>query len=740
MQTVSSVMAEGIRNVAGRRQFVVVIDHGGTYYGFSTHAQLMSSGAVPVRPFLIGVKGLTREANIFSKSPAFGDVTVTISNHPIVRSTSSPYEITERMSDILTGIRGDALYVYAVAGERLTNLSNALLLFNGKIVGEPSYNSTTMTIKAVEWSKLIDIELPLNRVCDVFPQAPVENSLLHLPLCYGTWVKDLDNNTDIGLAVGIQIDTIEGYPKVVGSDHAMHAMNSLWAKISNLPEPFEYQTVTATDDDSGYGTVVPTDWGCRVYLYPILNYTGDTGESWTGVPPPPQVADAWTQDIHLAGDKRDDTAAKIYDCWDNGTNNGMIAICAFEDYASGDDLTNEIGRMTAMQIQIMMDEASGFPGWLIGNTPSISLAYGPANADTETLASGIGALTGAFYNNDVPLTGDTKDWQTNIAWHMRSGSDAMAAAGKDYPIIFFVSGVATSGADSVVGNTQFIDIFQARLRIDFDLKKSVVAQSFWVEGEGREYDSWITGRSSNYSSGDCITDPAGIIESLMRGELGLADASFDLPSFIEAENTSVSMRLNLHDENKALFSDIVKQICEQSTFSFVWRPNGQARLIDLTAAPGSVDRTILYSDIDGDIEIGQETFMINELIVESRFLPEDNKYYEVDTYSDATAQSNYGVFTYRAKWPNICGTSKTHVAEHLVDTGAIWSSQHTVLKFRTHGFSNADLELGDWISFQSGPFDAKMKVYGVSVSGKKFLIVSVEYKLDYTEFEVIELY
>jgi len=57
---------------------------------------------------------------------------------------------------------------------------------------------------------------------------------------------------------------------------------------------------------------------------------------------------------------------------------------------------------------------------------------------------------------------------------------------------------------------------------------------------GRIFGSWIDedSRNNGYDAGDLISNPAYIIESLLRDELGLVTAQIDITSFDAAGNTS----------------------------------------------------------------------------------------------------------------------------------------------------------------------------------------------------------
>jgi len=310
--------------------------------------------------------------------------------------------------------------------------------------------------------------------------------------------------------------------------------------------------------------------------------------------------------------------------------------------------------------------------------------------------------------------------------------------------ILFYGSMTGNGATE---NQDLIEVYELRFRLTYRPVEWPVG--FWA-GNGREYGSWITSRSSNYSSGDYIKDPSGIIESILRDELGLANDDIDLTTFIDAENTSVEMKVNLHDKNKGSANDIIKQICEQSTFAYIFTASGKARLIPLNDSSPTTSEIIPMSRIvKGDINVSKTDWIINEIVVNSRWQEEYNKYIDSNTYSNTTSQAeNWGTQIYRANWKFINGTSSSHVANHYIrsadgsasDDDGIWCGPHTIIEFKTAGYSYAHLDIGDWIELDDSSVDKQILCWGESWSGKQFLIFGMQYLPDSVLIKAIELF
>ena len=301
----------------------------------------------------------------------------------------------------------------------------------------------------------------------------------------------------------------------------------------------------------------------------------------------------------------------------------------------------------------------------------------------------------------------------------------------------YVEGNLASGPR--IASHSFGDISEARLKVRYLADGKL---DHFVECRGREYGAWITGRTSAYAVNNMISDPSGIIESILRDELGFVDADIDLPTFITAENTSVAARMNLHSDNRLAAFEAIRQIAEQSTFAYVFTAAGKSRAVELDNTTPTTVRTIPLSHIrNGKVTITKASDILNKLVVQSRWLEEYDLFADNTETNHSSSQTASGIRRFEAEWENIAGTSATHVANHLVgNSNAIWANRHNQIEFETIGMTNTDLELGDWISLDSFAIDPQFLCFGVSWSGKKFLIIELSQNLDGTRIKALELY
>lgn len=328
---------------------------------------------------------------------------------------------------------------------------------------------------------------------------------------------------------------------------------------------------------------------------------------------------------------------------------------------------------------------------------------------SQVLADGAAILFAATTGHTIGDVWTVKpNFHQGIAWHLFSGHRDKESG--SFPIVFYIEGQTTPGdGDSIANNEDILKIHESRLKVEFHAKEW---DSVWAAGTGREYGAWIDSRFSNYADGDLIEDPAGIIESLLRDELSFADADLDLTTFIDAENTSVKARINLHSETLDTARKIIMQLVKQSTFTFVYTAEGIARLIPLNDGSPSTDRVLTMDSIaPNGLKISQSDYIrpITEVTVNSRFLQEYDRYQDID---EATTEKE--VFN----WPNVAGASVTHLRSNIIHDVA-----RSILTTKTLGCRDADLDVGDWIELDDVTVDPHLLYTGGATwDDKQFLI------------------
>lgn len=377
-------------------------------------------------------------------------------------------------------------------------------------------------------------------------------------------------------------------------------------------------------------------------------------------------------------------------------------------YVAGSwDYTGDPTERTTFEVEI---DATGTPDTFKWRQDGGAYTTGVSiTGASQVLADGAAVLFAATTGHTLGNAWTVKpDWEQGIVWHLFTGHREKESGA--FPIIFLLEGQTSSGlGDGTPNNQDLLKIYEARLKIEFHIK---LWEQVWVAATGRQYDSWITGRSSNYADTDLIEDPAGIIESILRDELSFANGDIDLTTFIDAENTSVEARINLHSENIDTARKVIMQLVKQSTFTFVYTAEGKARLIPLNDGSPTTDRTITMDFIaPNGIKLSQSEYIrpISEVTVNSRYLQEYERYQDVD---EATTEKE--IFN----WPNVAGSSVSHLKSNIIH-----GVGRSILNVQTLGCRDADIDVGDWIELDEITIDPHLLYTGGATwNDKQFLV------------------
>ena len=732
---------------------VKLVQFENTYYLSETDMDL---GAVHVHGLLKKSSGMKEDINVMAKTWKVSQVKLTFNNLPFVVNTSG---VKQRLSDLLFNIRGSKAIIYLQAGKDIpTDIeTNCLERFKGIVALEPAYDDEHLIIQLTDKMVFDDIVIPNTIMSSIYADTPSKYANDPIPLVYGKFTISGDDTSDFdytgkGLAIGVPTE-IAFPPKCVIADHVLNAITRMLLGLDGFDDPAIYDSPTLTADDSSRGTATP---GATAKAYMYASDNDDTDYSSAAYANPIDPENAWDRD--------DATFAKLYDSYDD--NEVMIAEAVFR-IVSGDTFLNlfyERGSYLNIQGNLTV-----FAGWMsfihyirvyfegIDGSGSCTLMNITADGTWQTASGSVltpTALTPDRYEAirvsvsvDYPIEAD------GVADNFTPG--VVQLYGLRARLLFrpgnFTTPAENQSAGRIAPDHRGAIYIPASPAATPMILKTIEAldTSIFVACEGLKYDSDITGRSSNYADGDVIEDPAGIIEWLLRTQLSYVDADIDLTSFIDAENTSVKMRMNLHKANRANIQTVIKKICEQSTFTFFMSAAGKAKLIPLNDQWPTTARIIKFSQlIKGKLKISKLSSIVETLNVNSRYQQEyGGTFRDYDTYTNTRAD---GVI-YDADWPNIAGASAQHVARHLIkkidgsdsNSDGLWANEHFQIEVETFGFINCDLQVGDWIELEAASFDDQLQAVfltAASWDGQQFLITKVIQKLDSTYIKAIHLF
>lgn len=667
-------------------------------------------GTTHVYALLKSCTGIKRAIDPFNKKWSVGEVTLSFSNFPF-KVDSSGNRL--RPSDDIGVRETDPVEIYLLCGENATGLSDCILYFSGLLKEPPKFDENTWSITVVDRSvSLMNQMLPSTTVGSIYSDAPGKYQDDLIPLVYGIFVHDAGSNR-YGLSKGIPVNQ-DVPPKCVFADHVLKSFSSMSIQESGFDEPSNYTDVTLNINDNGRGTGAPNTQKVKIYLVP------DNSNYGTHDPICIQAPD----NSRNAYDIDDNTYAESWDCFDN---NSYMATDVNWGYLSERD--KAIGDLLSKAIR-MSESGCGYGiRYKINSSSGITFEH----TGTYLFFRALPSYEVTWYmspTGDEVFNGTIRE--TSVRAH-----DSVLDSGRKIYVLTFI-GECHSGADGVTLNQHIAKIYEMWLYILYDHPGG---EPQWGHLQGRAFGSWIdgAGHSNSFNAGDLIEDPVYIIESLLRDELSWATANIDEASFDAAANSSVVMRMNL--TKKATIARIIRQICEQSTFAFHVNSAGKAKLIPLNESSPSTDRTIPFSHIKANtlspIMVGP---FCNSLHYSSCWLPQLQKYRDVDSAENVGSQNNYGVHELPVYWPNIEGASVVHIKGTLLDGTGLWCVPKRAIEFETVKFTNADIEIGDWIELDDETWDAQLKqLYGTSWSGEQFLVTEVTQKQDGTRIKAIAI-
>lgn len=749
------------RSTNSVHHWVVKIVKGSSVWLFSdTQDMELTDGHV--YPLLKDNPVLECDLDFVTKRWSVHDVRVVIKNARYKRNTSN---ILVSFADEVAAIRTASISIYILAGPDPTSLSDGLEKFSGEISDPAIVTAAEIQLRAIDGAR---------RRSAVLPQTDIADSVIprrKSPIVYGAFNRDYNNYynpiEDLGL---VRCELLQGAHKTFNlvAGHACYALSSAFWVQRNLPHPSLLVSPTLTANDSGRCTINASKSGdaygdvyADAYLYADGTYRGASTDGYgyddlCSVVNPQNV-----NDLDHA------SYASVIDTI-NGSAVNAHAYFSWPDYAIEElNVANSIGI-------VLGETISGaqyvYLQWLIGMPDIEGTAYvNLINAGTtvsETLDNNI--AQGKSIN-----IGSPSNWTNQLVWHLRSGR--LEHAGQNKPLVAVVR-TDTTKTPNTPGREVF-RVYFMRLVLRYIVKMGTLQRRYlgwpkvggflfapilWevkefmqIDGvvyaavEGRKFGSWIDegGRSNSYNANGLIQDPAFIIESILRDELGFGASEIDVASFDAAANSSVRARLHISSDNEGDAFSFIRQLAEQSTFAFTVSGVSKPRLIPLNVTNPTIARTLDLTDIGGDVNslrLSEQSKIVNDIKVKHRWTEEFGDYRSFINYIDATSQAALGVFAHEFEWPNITGRAGDDNEEFDVCAVAklileLWKTQHPTISVVCPGIRNSDLEIGDWIQFDPTTIDPHLLCFGASWSGKKFLISSVRVTRTATTIEAVQL-
>jgi hypothetical protein len=671
-----------------------------------------------------------------------------------------------RTSDVLVGgdvrgLWGQSLQVIWYPGAYSQGTGDGMMVFDGTIVGIGMDGDERLVLNCDEIWNTKHVMLPQRKATvATFPELPVENIDASLPLVYGPH-NEQSYLRNTGFALGLRtaqwkwviadhvLDSFYDEPRpssnADGSAYSS-STKACWIFIPELDSwARSYAGVTFDEDDGGRGTVLidPVAAGFDVYLYP------GSAESASSTPD--------------AGNPVGATAAYDYDTTTKFSvvaNSTTTASVVFSWYQNGSDSTdpqeNGIADMTGPGtflegVNLYMSK----PGGTTIDSSSIEVWGG---ASWITVATSIDVATANMIHYGFS---GAFDWNTNLHWHLGSG----ATGGDGTPFKVRLSFVGTGWT---ANTTVAAYVHECRLVKSCALPKSIIygAAKAVRRGEsvgvpptwerirnaigmpqyinldsikqpdilgascsGREHAHEADHAAEPWNDGDQITNPAGVIESLLVDELGFDtgdDLATDTFDDVYNSGTSRACVLNLRPGSSVHSKQLIDRICYEHGI-VLYRRRGNTPQFALVEASGrtTLAATIRRSELWGLPNISFTPFNpTNKITFRYRRIPHDNQYFKSETVEDTVSTAEYGTFEEDIFCQTIANSSLglNAIKNRLITSNFFRSRPHYIVEFKTVGCRYAALELGDKIQFEAESLDPVLMLYGQSWNGVDFII------------------
>ena len=188
-----------------------------------------------------------------------------------------------------------------------------------------------------------------------------------------------------------------------------------------------------------------------------------------------------------------------------------------------------------------------------------------------------------------------------------------------------------------------------------------------------------------------------------------------------------TMRLQVTETIEAF--DLIRTISEQSGFCFLFTTSGQARLIRTLKSPigFTTARVITWDEL-------AEPPVPRKLPVFADRVDITYNRSQASGENQTAITIGTGKVKYSGDWPYITTLGP------MSDIITLWSKQHNEVSFKTKGNCCSDLEVGDWVEFDTASCDPHILPFGINWSTGQYLITSVPHKRLSSEFTAVKLF
>lgn len=234
--------------------------------------------------------------------------------------------------------------------------------------------------------------------------------------------------------------------------------------------------------------------------------------------------------------------------------------------------------------------------------------------------------------------------------------------------------------------------------------------SIFCEVSGREFGSWI-GSRNGLTTGDVITKSNYIAESILRDEMGVADADIDETAFDADYSSAYTMAFSINKTEST--QDIIADISAQSSCYIYRKTNGMWTILRIPATPSTSVVDFDFSRDDVKITSLYKTpqeWIQNEVRVLYNYDYASGSFTWDTSDSDATSKGT----TYLGNNATAIVDTKADFIRKDSDSGVtnyatslrdyklgMWAARHNIVEFDSLNHAHFCLEEGDTVTFQN---------------------------------------
>lgn len=669
-----------------------------TFY-FTDERIVLSTSGESFDALIMNWGRVRQTIDLFTKKSNVGNVKVTLMNVPYKRDSSGAVCLSDELSAYDIVNRRARIYCWF---EGITSLADCLKIFEGLVQPLREVTPETLDVELMDSTFKRHMVVPRNTFKrSNFPDVTSEVEVKSLPLHYGTFVptKDDGNPTKGAVAEGFFVAP----DKVLVADHVMKAVNAVYIFDEGIGElvlvdSAEYTVIL---DDSGRTTVTFNnliDPLLTAYIYP------DKADI-THLDDPHYVIPDNKKGLSYDRDNSTFTEISVASYAQNGNQDDNHIDHMYARFKTG----NPVGDYVSVYLQA--NHVGNFsPGYLVN--ARVRFWIDATSTDVgDMVIEGVGS---------GPNTYDQSDITTLFGTNGLTLQDVIHPNG----IHVYLNALYRVGA----GRRKLIELYDVRLKITY--RRSIErTMRVFVEGEGRKFGSWVDagGRSNSYNAGDLIKNPAFIIESILRDEIGLTDSQIAVASFDGAGGNLTTWDMVLSIMEPINTESLIEEISRQSKLNFFFSSDDLAKLAIIDNSPTIEDDQLLSQDCvhrSFEIQQGDARDLVNKLRLNYSPWPVDRQLKTLLLAENTTSQADYDII--REIIFNAPGIASATVAgylkDHLVGSSGFWKDLRSELSADMAFWEHINWEVGDLIEPTSS-FDSILKHFGTGWGTQLFMIV-----------------